>query len=107
MFLEEANDVCYGCGFGCCQSVSKIAIVPPPVLSGNDAVVRDDEAQAKKAPHFMGRTLSRSATFSVMDEESKSQHAKAEYGKKLAKTLSSLSTTQLVQSPSKPVIFSM
>ncbi|KAG0601076.1 hypothetical protein M758_11G082200 [Ceratodon purpureus] len=79
-------------------SVSKITIVPP-VVSENEAVLKKDEAPAKKAPHFKGRMLSRSATFSVVDEESQSQHAKAEYGKKLAKTLEFLSTTHLVKSP--------
>lgn len=84
--------------------MSKITIVPP-VVSENEAVVKKDEAPAKKAPHFTGRMLSRSATFSVVDEKSQSQHAKAEYGKKLAKTLEFLSTTQLVQSPSKPGVY--
>ena len=76
------------CGFW--QSITKIAIVPP-VVSDSEALVKE-ETPAKKAPHFMGRMLSRSATFSVVDAESKSQHAKAEYGKKLAKTLEFLAT---------------
>ena len=85
--------------FGFWQSVTKITIVPP-VVSESEALVK--EAPAKKAPHIMGRMLSRSATFSVVDAESKSQHAKAEYGKKLAKTLEFLATQGSANSPSKP-----
>lgn len=51
----------------------------------NEAAVTKDVP--KKPPHLMGRMLSRSATFSVVDKSSQSQHAKAEYGKKLAKTV--------------------
>lgn len=71
------------------------------VVCETEGVVKKDEAAAKKGPHFMGRMLSRSATFSVVDVESQSQHAKAEYGKKLAKTLEFLATQAAEHSAGK------
>lgn len=76
-----------GCVFW--QCVDKITIVAPVVSENGAAVVKE---VAAKRPHFMGRMLARSATFSVVDPNSKSVHAKAEYGRKLEKTLEFLAS---------------
>ncbi|XP_024361241.1 uncharacterized protein [Physcomitrium patens] len=76
--------------------VSKITIVAPVVSENGGAVTKD---VAAKRPHFMGRMLARSATFSVVDPNSKSVHAKAEYGRKLEKTLEFLASQAVAHSP--------
>ncbi|XP_024361379.1 uncharacterized protein [Physcomitrium patens] len=78
--------------------VSKITIVAPVVSENGGAVTKD---VAAKRPHFMGRMLARSATFSVVDPNSKSVHAKAEYGRKLEKTLEFLASQAVAHSPEK------
>ena len=84
------------------QAESKNVTVPA-VVTGNEAAMRKDVPE--KPPHFMGRTLSRSSTFSCVDAGSQSQHAKAEYGKKVAKTMEFLAMQAAAYSPCKHFVF--
>lgn len=78
--------------------LQSVSVVVPQV----ETAMKKDVPQ--KPPHFTGRMLSRSSTFSVVDSKSQSQHAKAEYGKKLAKTMEFLATQAAAHPQSKPFV---